>query len=378
MIGVLKDKPAKGAFDILKTIIILGLPAVHLIEEAVWYECVADEVLALEEPIAALTVFGPSIFMICLGIGLAKSSQFSFMKKIGLQMIIINFCFNFFRFQLPDLYYMFMGDYTLANVLDNMLSSDIYYFVGLFYIFYAILRSKGVSINKFVIISAIMMVADCILSTFVSVENPYLGPLLGNFISGFEQSFFPLMGWCIFPCIGFLFERNVIGRPLKERNKIFLWILIISAVVLAGTILISNACGYSPITALADFANEGRFGVLQVLLILSVAMAVISLFYFIYIILPKNPIENFLLPLSALLFPFYMIQWMLVSLATDYTFTICDIAGNPIELTLVPYIILTVVIIALSAILTYWKGLSLSKWLLKITNFSKWSKKKKA
>ena len=72
-----------GEFDLLKALAILGLPAVHILEEGMYNNVVSDGVTSLEAVIVALCIIGPSVFMICMGfsMGGTRSSPYSLMKQ---------------------------------------------------------------------------------------------------------------------------------------------------------------------------------------------------------------------------------------------------------------------------------------------------------
>ena len=59
-----------GEFEFLKALAILGLPLVHVMEEALEAGAATKGLIDLTTPIVGLCAFGPSVFMICMGFGI--------------------------------------------------------------------------------------------------------------------------------------------------------------------------------------------------------------------------------------------------------------------------------------------------------------------
>ena len=59
-----------GEFELLKAIAIMGLPAVHLMEEAMEGGFASNGLTKFGTGIVGLCAFGPSVFMMCMGFGM--------------------------------------------------------------------------------------------------------------------------------------------------------------------------------------------------------------------------------------------------------------------------------------------------------------------
>ena len=59
-----------GEFELLKAIAIIGLPAVHLMEESMEKGFASPGLEQFGNAILVLCAFGPSVFMLCMGFGI--------------------------------------------------------------------------------------------------------------------------------------------------------------------------------------------------------------------------------------------------------------------------------------------------------------------
>ena len=84
-----------GEFELLKAIAIIGLPTVHVMEEALEAGIASERLMALGNGIIGLCVFGPSVFMICMGFGIGggRTSADS-IRRNGIQFLLIGGCIN--------------------------------------------------------------------------------------------------------------------------------------------------------------------------------------------------------------------------------------------------------------------------------------------
>ena len=85
-------KPAAQGDGIgfLKAAPLLGLPAAHVLFEAVTQGLAGKELYSLADPLTALANFGPTIFMFCMGCGVAGSRTTpKRLARQGIQLILI-------------------------------------------------------------------------------------------------------------------------------------------------------------------------------------------------------------------------------------------------------------------------------------------------
>ena len=91
-----------GEFDVLKAIAILGLPAIHVMEEIMEGGFASPALQSIGAGVIGLCAFGPSVFMICMGFGIGGSrSSPESIRWTGIQFLLIGALLNIFRWFLP-------------------------------------------------------------------------------------------------------------------------------------------------------------------------------------------------------------------------------------------------------------------------------------
>jgi len=371
-----ETKPANGSFNLLKVIVMVGLPYVHILESYKIFGVLTGVSESFENVVCGLTVFGPSIFMICLGLGLANTSSVGRIRKVGIQMIIIYEMLNLIRFCIP---YFIMWKAGISDWLYILAicESDIYLFVGLFYILLSFYKQAKLSTFKIFLISVVMLVINIFVSSNVSLDNFLLTIFLGNVVTVGYDSYFPLFGWCIYPCIGMLIEEKVLSMDFRQRNIAFGIMLGIGSVMLAATIGAIRFFGGTVVETLADFAVTSRYGLGQVGLIIGIALITISVFYFIYQIVKENPVERFIISLSPLVFPYYILQWIGASLVSYYVVGIDNLFfEGSFRVNAAQYLLISTIVTVICMLITYKKGFTFSRFIFKISDYTKWIKKK--
>jgi len=366
-------RPANGSFNLLKVIAMLGLPFVHILEMYQLAGVLDDRFGTFENVICALTVFGPSLFMICMGLGLSCTTSPKRLRKTGMQMLIINFLLNLVRFFIPVLFLTVIGMQSLQNLLGTLLHSDIFYFVGFFYILLSYLQEAKLSSEKIFGITLLMLMVDIVFSSFIYWEIPLFTSLLGNFISVSYDSYFPLFGWSIYPAIGMLIEEKVFHLPVKQRNVVFAS-LFASGIVLFSVIYFALSFnGSSIVAALSEFALSSVYDLAHFGLILSITLLTVSLFYFLYQCIGGNPVDRFLISLSPFVFPYYLLQWIGTSLATYYALIVSLIlTGEFFSVSLLLYIVLSSSVVLICTLITCKCGFTFSRWIFHISDYTGW------
>jgi len=135
-----------GEFELLKAIAIMGLPAVHVMEEAIEGGAASPGVMRFGTAIIGLCAFGPSVFMICMGFGIGggKTSPDA-IRRNGIQFLLIGAILNIFRWLLPGILQSIVLHTNLIEDVKFCLQSDIYYFVGIFFIFYSFMKKRKIT-----------------------------------------------------------------------------------------------------------------------------------------------------------------------------------------------------------------------------------------
>ena len=172
-----------GEFELLKALAILGLPAVHLMEEALEEGFAGPGLLKFGTGIIGLCAFGPSVFMICMGFGIGGGrTSPKHIRANGIQFLLIGALLNIFRWLIPGIIKASVLHTSLIDDLEVCLQSDIYYFTGLYFILYSFLKQWNIKTPGVVMTSVLMLTANTLLTPFTSayIHDETLVSLVGN------------------------------------------------------------------------------------------------------------------------------------------------------------------------------------------------------
>ena len=115
-----------GEFDLLKAGAILGLPAIHVMEEILEGGFGGPGLQAIGGFVIGLCAFGPSVFMICMGFGIGGSkSSLESIRRTGIQFLLIGAILNIFRWFLPGVLQAIVIHTPLIEDFEFCLQSDI-------------------------------------------------------------------------------------------------------------------------------------------------------------------------------------------------------------------------------------------------------------
>ena len=365
-----------GEFELLKAIAILGLPAVHLMEEAVEYGYASPGLTSFAKAIIVLCAFGPSVFMLCMGFGIGggKTSAKS-IRKNGIQFLLIGVLLNILRWLLPGILQAIIIKTPLIQDIDFSLQSDIYYFVGLYFIFFSFLRQWKVQTSGVIMISIIMLTVNTLLTPLTGkyIKNEILAAVLGNFVYVDETSCFPLLSWAIFPSVGVLLGEVLKKSDEEKRENIMRRMLDFSAVLLGSFCVFLWNYDIDIIKTLVSPANNYITDLPNVILLLSLALFMVAVHYYLCKRIGASRFMGFMLRLSAFIIPFYLLQWIIIA----WIFYGIRIAGGPQGcFSLGIYLACVAAVTALCLFITMKFGMKIMKLLLKITTFNGKKKKK--
>lgn len=222
--SVIIDRKHKfGEFDLMKAIAVLGLPIVHLLEEGIAGNYVSPEVHKLEAFIVALCIVGPSIFMMCMGfsMGGARNSPYSLAKQ-GLRFLSLGAILNLVRWILPGLVLWAVCGDPISDDIIYFLVSDIYFFVGIFCLFYALMRKIKLGTSEIFVATIVMLTVNTMLTPIMPkiVTNEYLIALVGNFVYVDGTSCFPLLSWAIFPTTGIMLGEVLKKQTMRDAERL--------------------------------------------------------------------------------------------------------------------------------------------------------------
>ena len=373
-----KKKPLTrfGEFELLKAIAILGLPAVHLLEEAVEGGFANPSLMKFGTFVIGLCAFGPSVFMICMGFGIGggRNKPDGIMRN-GIQFLLIGAILNVFRWLIPGIIQSIVVDKNIWDDVEFCLESDIYYFVGLFYIFYSILLRLKIQTPGLLLTSIVTLSLNTLLTplTGAHITNPIVAALVGNIVYVNETSCFPLLSWAVFPTVGIILGEVLKKTNEEQRENIMKRVLDISGVLFFSFIVFLWTYHIDIEKALVSPANDYITDLPNVVLLISLALFAISIAYYLCKHIGASKFMEFMLRISAFIIPFYLAQWIIIA----WIFYIMEIVDAPVECYTPLWYFGCVVVVTLICIFIAIKhGMKLMKVLLKITTIKTKKKKK--
>ena len=364
-----------GEFGLIKALAILGLPAVHLMEEAIEGGYASPELMRFGALIIGLCAFGPSVFMMCMGFGIGggKTSAEG-IRKNGIQFLLIGAILNIFRWFIPGVVQSLTVHTHLIDDIQFCLQSDIYYFVGIFFIFYSFLKKFKITPTRMIFISVILLTVNMILTPIMGqyITNPILSSLVGNIGYVDNTSCFPLLSWAIFPSVGILLGDILKKSDETKREIIMRRMLDFSFVLFFSFTTFLIMYGIDFMQVLVSPSNEYITDLPNVILLISLALFLVSLTYYLCKKIGASSFMKFMLTISACIVPFYFVQWISIA----WIFYALRIFNMPAECFGIGWYVLSVIAItALCIFVSKRYGMRLMKFLLKITTIKKKKKK---
>ena len=365
-----------GEFDLMKAIAILGLPIVHLLEEGISWNYVSQEVYKLEAFIVALCIVGPSIFMMCMGfsMGGARNSPKSLAKQ-GLRFLSLGAILNLLRWILPGLLLWAVHGDPISDDIIYFLVSDIYFFVGIFCLFFALMRKIKLNTLEMLLVTIVMLTLNTLLTPVMPevITNEYLISFLGNFVYIDDTSCFPLLSWAIFPTTGVLLGEVLKKVTDEKRGKIMKNMLLFSPVVFVSYLVSLCLYGHDAMKVMVSPLNSYITDLPNVILMISLALFLFAVLYYVCNAIDKSRFMKFMMKISTYVVPFYMLQWIFVA----WIYYGMDIlACEEGVLTLVWFIIAAVLITGICIYVAVKHGMRATKFLARISAF-KFKRKKK-
>ena len=360
-----------GEFELLKAIAIIGLPAIHLMEEAIEGGYAGQELIKFGTMIIGLCAFGPSVFMLCMGFGIGggKVSAKS-IRKNGIQFLLIGAILNVFRWLIPGIVQSLTIHTKLIEDITFCLQSDIYYFVGLFFILYSFLRKKNISSAGMLFNSILMLTANMLLTPITGkyITNPILASLVGNIVYVNETSCFPLMSWAIFPSIGILLGDILKKSDENQREFIMKRMLDFSFVLFVSFTVFLVQYRIDFMKVLVSPNNNYITDLPNVILLTSLALFLLSLTYYLCKKIGASSFMKYMLTISAFIIPFYLLQWIIIA----WIFYLLPILHMPSGCFGVGWYLFSVIAVtAICILISNRYGMKIMKYLLKITTIKK-------
>lgn len=365
-----------GEFELLKALAILGLPLVHMMEETIESNIATNDLAAFGNIIIVLCAFGPSIFMICMGFGIGGGKQIARnLKNSGIQFLFIGALLNIVRWLIPGIIQKLVLETNLIDDIDFCLQSDIYYFVGFFFLFYALLKKLNLSTPQVALISLITLTLNTMLTPIMQkyITNPVVSSIVGNIIYVDETSCFPLFSWTIFPVVGI-----ILGEILKKRDDEFREIFMRRLMDFSFVIFVSFGFflwnyKINVIKVIVSPGNDYITDFPNVIMLISLAGILLGIFYYLCKIIGSSKFMAFMLKQATYIMPFYLLQWIIIA----WFIYGLDIAKAPRHSIGLPVYFITSLGITVFCMFVSMKyGMKIMKMLLKMTRVKKKRKKK--
>ena len=365
-----------GEFELLKAIAIIGLPMIHVMEEILEAGFGSPGLQSIGNAVIGLCAFGPSVFMICMGFGIGGSrSSPASIRRTGIQFLLIGALLNIFRWFIPGVLQAIIIHTPLIEDINFCLQSDIYYFAGIFFIAYSFLKKLKVHTPGLIMISILGVTLNTLLTplTHRYITNPIAFSIIGNIVYVNDTSCFPLLSWAIFPSTGILLGE-VLKKSDEEQREFFMRrILDFSLVLFISFTVFLWDRKIDIMKTLVSPANEYITDLPNVILLISLALLLVGLTYYLCKKIGASPFMGFMLRISTFIIPFYLLQWVLVSWLV-YTMMIMRMPKECFGIGI--YLVTVAIITAICIVVSYRYGMKIMKILLKVTTIKK--KRKRA
>lgn len=301
--------------DLARVIPMIGMPLVHIYEEFLRQGLAAEGVWAQGKVFIYLCMFGPSVFMISMGMNIVFSSRSTPEKlaKRGLQTIIAFYVLNLFRYIIPGAIASACGDADAwHSALSSSFCSDILFFAGTAFLFFAIMEKFEVKPARILLLTLGMLTIDMLIPE-IEFASEYLGIALGKFFYVNGWSCFPILSWMIFPAIGYYMGHIVIKlRTEEERLRFWNNILLGSVVCLVAVGVCMKSYGLDPLLIAASPANSYITDLANVVLDVLANGIWYCFFYYIYRAIRKTRLLYLASEFSKKVIVYYFMHWVLV------------------------------------------------------------------
>lgn len=350
-------------WDILKGIGALGLPFIHVIEIFLLCELIDSSNMLPCSVVTALTVFGPSVFMISMGMKLQKTESPSILIRYGKGLLLIGILLNALRSIIPALLVLVVVGSSADHLVSFLFLSDIYLFAGLFYLLLGLFRKARISMSGITVISLLMLTANCLFSGSAKTGSETINAMIGNIVYVDDGSVFPLLSWTVFPVSGMLAGKALKNKTQKETDRICVHALWISAIILLSTAIVLHYTGSSAVQIAVSSLNENKTGPLNIILVLCLNMIAIVLIRFLTRIIHAERINRWLGWMSANLMIFYFVHWCILTLICYAVAAVLEMNGTTAGFGLM--MLLAALVDVLSVIVVKKWGFSIMKWIFK-------------
>ncbi len=350
-------------WDIFKGLGALGLPFIHVIETFLLCDLIDSDHMLFCNTVTALTVFGPSVFMICMGMKLQKTDNPRILMRYGKGMLLIGILLNILRSIIPAILVIAVVGSSADHLVSFLFQSDIYLFVGLFYLLLGLFRKAKMPMAGITVISLLMLTANCIFSGLAKTGSETVNAIIGNIVYVDDGSVFPLLSWTVFPVFGMLVGKVLENKTQKEIDKICVHTLWISATILALTVTGLYHSDNNAVQIAVSPLNDNKTGPFNIILVLCLNMIAIILVRFLARIIRAEKIKHWLGWMSANLVIFYFVHWCILTLICYAVAAVLELSGATAGIGLM--MILAMLVDIFTVIVVKKWGFLITKWIFK-------------
>lgn len=308
--------------DLIKVFALILMPMSHIYDDfGVYYDLMKNIPEYATKQLGLLFMNVPSIFMICLGLGIvfSKNSTPKQLMLRGFSMFLIEIVLNIFRLIIP---HSIAGYFTstpqlIKDSFEIFFMSDILPFAGFAFLIFALFKKLNLS-NKLILLTGLFCT---LIQAFIpqpEIGNVYLRYLTGCFIYVDDSSFFPVISWIIYPIIGYFLGQKLIAA----ENKIKFYLKVGGF----GLFLLSITIFYLLYTKTIQvryflFMETGfHMDLFTTLIIASTSLITTSIGYFISRLIKNNFLQKTVSIISVNINSIYCIHWVLVKILWMFAF----------------------------------------------------------
>lgn len=266
-------------------------------------------------------------FMFCMGIGLTYTRHNSAEEcfRRGIRLFTAGLALCMFRDVLPASFlYVVSKDMEQASNLVLGVECDILHFAGLAFLLVGLLKKMNVGNVGMLLISVGLSVVGTLLegiSTGCFPVDQFLGFLWGTE----SNSYFPLFNWFIFVAAGQWFGDKY--QFLQDKKKFHLISLLAGIVLCVVYLYVSFNFDQNVFKGLLSERFLAHRPFFDAIIVIPVNVALISLFYFIGLLIPQKAVPVFTHP-SKHINQYYCISWVIICYVSYFSIRFASLSSD--------------------------------------------------
>ncbi len=286
-----------------------------------------------------ITQSGPGnvavIFMFIMGMNtvFSRKSGALITFKRGVKILIFSYIFNFFRDFLPAYIGTQIGRTTLAShsysyLYETLINVDILQFVGLAFIFIAILKMLRIPLKIQLAIAFFISLVTIFIGNIPTTQN-ISSYGLNLLIGGWRHNYFPFVCWILFPIAGAFFAQQIKGRQNRDYiyQKIIRWSFVINLILWAFLLYYYPRLDFFGWNEDFNYYRQNTLG--NIFFINLILLLIGASYYIVKNELIPSRVMNFISFWSKNITSLYIMSWIFISW-TAWVITGFNVIENPI------------------------------------------------